>query len=51
LPLGLAHNVKLTRPVAKDVCVTWDDVAIDESLPAFRIRKEQETLFANEAAG
>ena len=44
LPLGLAHNVKLIRPVAKDSCVTWDDVAIDEALPAFRIRKEQEAL-------
>ena len=45
LPLGLAHNVKLIRPVAKDACVTWADVGIDETLPAFRIRKEQETLY------
>ena len=43
--LGLAHNVKLIRAVAKDACVTWDDVAIDETLPAFRIRKEQEALY------
>lgn len=45
LPLGLAHNVKLVRPVARDACVTWDDVEIDETLPAFRIRKEQEALY------
>lgn len=45
LPLGLAHNVKLLRPVAKDSCVTWDDVAIDENVSAFRIRKEQDALY------
>jgi predicted homoserine dehydrogenase-like protein len=41
----LAHNVKLLRPVAKDSCVTWDDVAIDENVSAFRIRKEQDALY------
>ncbi len=40
LPLGLAHNVRLTRPVAKDACITWADVAIDETLPAVRLRTE-----------
>jgi predicted homoserine dehydrogenase-like protein len=29
LPLGLAHSVKLVRPVAKDQPLTWADVAID----------------------
>lgn len=45
LPLGLAHNVRLIRPVSKDACVTWADVAIDETLPAVRLRKEQEDLY------
>jgi len=46
LPLGLAHNVRLTRPVAKDACITWADVAIDDTLPAVRVRREQEALYA-----
>jgi predicted homoserine dehydrogenase-like protein len=46
LPLGLAHNVRLIRPVAKDTSVTWADVEIDETLPAVRIRKEQEALYS-----
>jgi predicted homoserine dehydrogenase-like protein len=45
LPLGLSHNVRLIRPVAKDCCVTWADVEIDQTLPAVRIRKEQEALY------
>ena len=44
LPLGLAHQVRLVRPVAKDACITWSDVAIDETLPAVRLRREQEAL-------
>ncbi|WP_063687298.1 NAD(P)H-dependent oxidoreductase [Bradyrhizobium stylosanthis] len=49
LPLGLAHNVRLTRPVAKDACITWADVAIDETLPAVRVRREQEAFYASAA--
>lgn len=51
LPLGLAHNVRLIRSVGKDSCITWADVAIDETLPAVRIRKEQEALNRPTAAG
>ena len=29
LPLGLAHQIKLKRPVAKGQCLSWDDVEID----------------------
>lgn len=43
VPLGLAHSVKLVRPVAKGQCVVWDDVAIDTSTPAYRLRREMET--------
>lgn len=28
LPLGLAHHLKLVRPVKKDQSLTWEDVQI-----------------------
>jgi len=46
LPLGLAHSVKLLRPVRQGQILAWSDVAIDASLPAYRTRREMETLFA-----
>src|SRR5512140_3562055 len=46
LPLGLAHNVKLVRAVKKGQSLTWADVAIDASLPAYKVRREMEALFA-----
>jgi predicted homoserine dehydrogenase-like protein len=46
LPLGLAHEVKVVRAVAKGQCLTWGDVVIDGSTPACRIRKEMEAMFA-----
>ena len=46
LPLGLAHRVKMARAVKKGQSLTWDDVAIDTSTPAYRIRREMEALFA-----
>ena len=51
LPLGLAHNVRVTRPVAQGQSLTWGDVVIDESLPALRVRREMEALFAPQARG
>lgn len=50
LPLGLAHQVKLLRPVRKDQLLTWSDVAIDENHLAFKARKEMEKLFATQDA-
>jgi predicted homoserine dehydrogenase-like protein len=50
LPLGLAHNLKLVRPVRKDESLTWQDVAIEPSLAAYRLRKEMEQLFALSSA-
>lgn len=44
LPLGLAHNVTLQRPVKKGQCIVWDDVIIDKSTPAFLLRREMEAL-------
>ncbi len=51
LPLGLAHNVRVTRPIAQGHSLTWRDVVIDESLPALQIRREMEALFGPQAAG
>ena len=42
LPIGLAHKVKLVRDVAAGRPVAWDDVAIDGSSEAARIRREME---------
>jgi predicted homoserine dehydrogenase-like protein len=45
LPLGLAHNVKVIRPVKKGESLTWSHVAMDTSAPAYKVRKEMENLF------
>jgi predicted homoserine dehydrogenase-like protein len=50
LPLGLAHNVKLVRAVRQGEVLVWNDVVIDERLPACRTRREMETLFAPRVA-
>ena len=46
LPLGLAHNVKVLRPVANGQSLTWADVAMDTSTRAYTVRKEMEAMFA-----
>ena len=46
LPLGLAHQVRLARAVKKGQSLTWADVVMDEGLPAYRLRREMEALFA-----
>jgi predicted homoserine dehydrogenase-like protein len=46
LPLGLAHNVKLTRPVKKGQSLVWADVAMDTSTAAYQVRREMEAMFA-----
>ncbi len=46
LPLGLAHGVKLLKPVAAGQSLRWSDVALDESLAALRLRREMEREFA-----
>jgi predicted homoserine dehydrogenase-like protein len=52
LSLGLAHNVKLLRPIAANQPVRWTDVSVDESSHAVQVRREMEKLFtpAAEAA-
>lgn len=46
LPLGLAHGVKLLRPVAAGQPVSWNDVAFDANATAIRFRREMERVFA-----
>lgn len=40
LPVGLAHGVRVTRAVAKGAMLTEDDVALDVSSHAMRLRRE-----------
>jgi predicted homoserine dehydrogenase-like protein len=46
LPLGLAHGVKLLKPVTAGQPLRWTDVAVDESSHAVKARREMERLFA-----
>ncbi|GAA4332844.1 Gfo/Idh/MocA family oxidoreductase [Variovorax defluvii] len=46
LPLGLAHNVKVVRPVKKGQSLSWADVAMDTTTPAYTLRSEMESMFA-----
>jgi predicted homoserine dehydrogenase-like protein len=46
LPLGLAHGVKVLRPVSKGQSLVWDDVAMDTSTDAYKIRRAMEDAFA-----
>ena len=45
LPLGLAHDVRVLRPVRKGQCLSWADVAVDTHTQAWRLRKEMEQTF------
>lgn len=45
LPLGLSHNVKLTRDVAEGQMLTWGDVVLDETDSAYLFRRKMEKEF------
>ena len=45
LPIGLAHGVKLTRAVKAGETVRWDDVTVDESAEAVKVRRAMEQAF------
>jgi predicted homoserine dehydrogenase-like protein len=49
LPLGLAHGVKLVRPVASGQPVKWADVAFDAANPAVQFRREMEAACRDQA--
>ncbi len=42
LPIGLAHNVKLKRAVAKDQIVSFDDVDLTQDLDVVDLRRQME---------
>jgi predicted homoserine dehydrogenase-like protein len=42
LPLGLAHGIRVTRPVRQGQSLSYADVALDESLNAVKLRREME---------
>jgi predicted homoserine dehydrogenase-like protein len=46
LPIGLAHRVRLTRPVAKGAPIAWSDVEAPDS-EAVRIRREMERHYGS----
>jgi predicted homoserine dehydrogenase-like protein len=45
LPIGLAHKIKVTQPVAAGAVLRWSDVAIAED-ETVRLRREMESKFA-----
>ena len=45
VPIGLAHRVKVTRPVRRDDLLTYDAVAIEQGAQAVTIRREMEAAF------
>ncbi|NKB52502.1 MAG: flagellar biosynthesis protein FlgA [Rhizobiaceae bacterium] len=42
LPLGLTGNLHLTRAVKRDTVLTYDDVALDETMTAVKLRRALE---------
>ncbi|SLN30896.1 NAD(P)H-dependent oxidoreductase [Oceanibacterium hippocampi] len=50
LPIGLAHGVRLRADIARGDPVRWQDVTIDESLDAVKIRRAMEARFGGEKA-
>jgi predicted homoserine dehydrogenase-like protein len=45
LPLGLAHDARLKRPIERGQSVKWSDVAFDEAARAVRFRRQMEAEF------
>lgn len=44
LPLGLAHDIKVVRPVKLGQCLSWDDVRVDDTTAAYRLRREMKAF-------
>jgi predicted homoserine dehydrogenase-like protein len=49
LPLGLAHGIRLLRPVKQGQSLSWDDVAVDTGTEAYKLRRQMEQLFRQDA--
>jgi predicted homoserine dehydrogenase-like protein len=50
LPLGLAHGLRLARPVEAGQALSWSDVEFDESQAAIAFRRELERSFSTSPA-
>ena len=50
LPLALAGGARLLRAVKAGQTLCWADAAVDESLPAVRLRRDMEATFAPQAS-
>ncbi|MBV8355543.1 MAG: flagellar biosynthesis protein FlgA, partial [Candidatus Eremiobacteraeota bacterium] len=48
VPMGLATGLKLKRDVERDHPISEDDVEFDESSAAWKLRREQDRIFAAE---
>ncbi len=48
LPIGLAHGVKVGKPIAAGKMVTWGDVAYDGQNETVKFRREMEAVFKKE---
>jgi len=46
LPIGLAHHVKMVRPVKQGAALTWDDVEVDDAAQVVMFRREMEEVFS-----
>jgi len=51
LPLGLAHDVKLTRDIPEGGMLAWRDVEVNEHDTAVKVRREMEAAFGRPNAG
>jgi len=51
LPIGLAHGVRLTRPVRAGAILSYADVALDEASEAVTIRRAMEAMGRPAKAG
>jgi predicted homoserine dehydrogenase-like protein len=45
LPIGLAHGLRLVKPVPAGGIVRWEDCSADETNLAVRVRREMELMF------
>jgi predicted homoserine dehydrogenase-like protein len=49
LPIGLAQDVVLQHPISAGQSITWDDVQVDETRDAVRVRRAMEAHFRSNA--
>jgi predicted homoserine dehydrogenase-like protein len=50
MPIGVAHGMRLRRPVKAGALVSWNDVSFDERRGDIAVRREMEALFSTTPA-